>query len=233
MNGGVEVAEDGVNLAKASDIADVTFGVLVENSSDLVARDVTVKMTLKQKSGPTLRNTDGESVVRKSTIPYVMPGKEFGTGEDVRVPIGEVEDAPSVKTEITVGEWWQPNNDVHEFASISATVTNKQDDPDDHINVTVDSQYCDDAGVAKAGVIFRDSAGKIIYGASGFQASSDTADLISGYAPLKNYKPGKTKNLAMPNFWSISTQGAPGAGFEKQPDWEQTEIFPYADSDKG
>src|SRR5699024_119804 len=119
----------------------LSYGIVMENTSDKVLYDATVSVRFQYKDGKNafevfedMPDADqyGWGQLKDIPVPVVMPGEQVGLGDRVTLwtdlfanDSGEVihPDPPeyddvSIDVSLNSGEWWPIDNDVHKFLEV-------------------------------------------------------------------------------------------------------------------
>lgn len=143
----------------------VTYGFVVENTSEMVALHTDIRVTLLDDSGERMadRVVPGPAGAEKPTV--LLPGERFGAG-------GIIELGETTPTELDVeiggSQWYPAENAFLEFADVSASeVTAVAHDnviePGPEIDLTIESAYGRTVSASGTAVL-RDGSGAVIGG---------------------------------------------------------------------
>lgn len=231
--GEIEVLETGFSTSDDIKLdredGQVGFGAVLKNTSVLVARNVEVTLSATWPDGTPVKLDNQEypddPVAWKGgpwKIGSLVPGEEFGFGM-VRYILNEYpanEPELTLKVETTVEEWWEPDNDVHDFAPITAEF--HKEDTTGHLRFTVDSESCEAVGKARVGLVFRNGDGEIVGGWINLKVSRPTDNTW-----LAKYPAGRTATVVAEDTWGNQT--IDDDNFQQVADMSKTEVYPYAD----
>ncbi|MFJ9778627.1 hypothetical protein ACIRSS_03530 [Amycolatopsis sp. NPDC101161] len=214
--GGIKVVDQGFSQSPSGL---VSLGAVVENTSADVAYRVPVKFRLFDAARHELPE------VTASEVPLLLPGQRIGAGK------GTYERDASVATvETVVGpNAWLPSGAVGSLSPVKATpLQTRHYYPDNPIYVDVHyremSTNCRALDSSTTTAIFRDPAGRIIGGDSGwagmqltFRDTHGTEIVVERQLPAgQSCSPGERET------WVIPDVGAPTTG-----DDARTEVYPY------
>jgi hypothetical protein len=209
--GGLRVAERGFTQVGA-DRRTVSLGVLLENTSELVAYRTRIRFRVFDAAhGSAVAPRSGELLFQE--IPVILPGQRVAAGAWTYVREDQAARPVQVagfEVEVSATQWWPRDNEVLRFAAISARyqgfVKSTADADSGTINYSVDSAYCRPLAPRGVAAIFRTGDGR----------------LVGGSFDLENSRPrcragGSTESIVA--FRSVP----PGI------DDSRTEISPYCD----
>lgn len=232
-DGGVEVVETGSSTSEelnelGEDNGQAGFGAVLENTSELAARNVEVTLAPSWQDGTPVQSHTGNTRPQRFgpwKIASLAPGQKLGLGTIIFIKNERQADNPELKLDVkaTVEEWWEPDNDAHEFASITAEFDGAASSG--RFEFAVDSKFCEDVRQARVSQVYRNSGGDIVGGWANLTVSRPSDDAISGHAELGEYSPGRTVDLSADNMWSDQTYTS--GGYEEVADLSKTDIYPY------
>ena len=197
-DGWIEVVESGHTYVHTDDTTDsgsanVTFGAVLENTTDLTA--LRFHVTLTAYVGDTEASGDYVS------MHVILPGQRLATGGGFRhFPENADDHIDRVDVTVEVDEWWDGGNDTFTLPAVVTThVDGFQDAPPElsssaeHV-LKFDTYSCTDkATVGEGTVVLRDETGNIIAGDGRFQLHG----CGETYAHIQ---PGTSQHCAMPSF---------------------------------
>ncbi|CAM3354314.1 hypothetical protein [Stackebrandtia soli] len=179
-DGGIEIVDSGFtgHTEIDGDIW-VTYGVVIANTSDLVAHNVRVKVSIAGFDDGNIDMSQFEGAVGTTAL---TPGQRHAEGGSLLLePNERVSEALTdgkLRLDLSVDEteWWPIENRMYQFGVVTATAIkahfpeqNENDrnrngeDLADHITFTTSSTFESPVGVSVSGV-FRDNSGAIIGG---------------------------------------------------------------------
>ena len=195
----IEVVDSGLKPYMKGVHHGISFGVVVENTSDQVLKDAKLKVTFRDSDGTDLLaqlaqdndvDTDELDQWKSVKIPSLAPGAETGFGGHTDIWMstlytdeGQLRpdrvdyDEVSIEIDMVSGELWPEDNDKYQFVDISATDVTTFDG-------VKQKTYLDDTPVTSQSVEYvadLDACGKTAnLGSSGVLYDADGA-IISGY----------------------------------------------------
>ncbi len=178
-SGGLRVVETGFTMIglDANHPDGVTVGVVVENTSSLVAYRTQVVIRALDPTGASAVNPSF-SLALHQEIPVILPGQRVGIGANsvgLQEPdFGQYDKVSTVDVKLTGEQWWPRDNDVHQFAEVTGTAHDLDLNTKNTfgtLQATVDSGYCRPVPPRGIGVVLRNSNGSIIGG--GFDTQRD------------------------------------------------------------
>lgn len=218
--GGIELKEEGVTVRNDPDLDYLSFGALVENTSDLVASDVTLSFSPLDSSGEFgFISSRFEEKPMSVTIPYLYPGQEFGVGQWMDgLADPDTIDELEMKLDSKVSQWWNPGERFRKFAAIDAKSQGAVSiDESRKIGpFTMVSDFCEDVPV-KASMLYRDTGGHIVGGRNERNMDAPSVDT------LKNLKPGSTDDVYVWDHWPQQLEERYGVKI----DIAASRAFPY------
>jgi hypothetical protein len=216
--GGIKVVDQGFSQGPSGL---VSLGAVEENTGTEVAYRIPVKFRLFDAT----RHELPEAAAGE--IPVLLPGQRIGAGKGTYV-----RDASVVTVEPVVGpNAWLPRTAVGSLSPVNATYLRAlRYDPDNPVHVDVryreKSTNCRALDSRGTTAIFRDSAGRIIGGDSGWAGMPLTLrdahgneTVVERQLPVNpSCSPGERETWVVPDI------GAPTTG-----DDARTEVYPYCD----
>lgn len=144
-----------------------SYGVVLENTSDFVARGIQIKIQLLDSSGKVIRDSSApkRSVAENRGIRYIPPGVKDGISSIVYLPKSDV---ARLKVDVDVDFWWAADDDIpEEFPDVEVSdVKLERTSHDDGLaTFTVDVTRASSVYFCVE-VILRDAKGRIVGGAS-------------------------------------------------------------------
>lgn len=167
----------------------VSYGVVVENTSDQVAAGVEVTVGLVDPAGQPITDIVEGEATRTFTIPVLFPHQRFGVGTTSYV------ERPGVAG-LEVGfesgtEWWPADHELIEFPEVTTSDVTTAHEADDTYTVsfTIDSPYpfAWMRTTNQVYAVLRNGAGEIVGGAHDFlsggvvAAGTSAGRIHSGY----------------------------------------------------
>lgn len=139
----IEVVDSGLKPYREAVYDGVSFGVVVENTSDQVLKDAKLKVTVRDSDGTDLLaqlaqdndvDTDELDQWKSVKVPSLAPGAETGFGGHTDIwksvpkndegqlrPDRVDYDEVSIEVDMVSSELWPEDNDKYQFVDISAT----------------------------------------------------------------------------------------------------------------
>ncbi|HIV59310.1 MAG TPA: hypothetical protein H9902_15295 [Candidatus Stackebrandtia faecavium] len=158
----IEVVDSGV-----SDVAGeaVSYGALVENTSDTVAFMSVASVSVLDSDGEIIESGE-ENELYQQGLTAIFPGKPVGFG--ATVPSKRAAEADSITVEIGVDEWWSLEDAQAEFPEVTTShVSVAEDDGETLVSYAV--SVTEGLPVSYASAVFRDSDGAIVGGEAATQ----------------------------------------------------------------
>lgn len=163
--GEVRVVDKGFSAGERDGKPTVSYGVVVENTSEWVAYLAAVSVRMVDAEGETVDDTvsgTGGPVVRD--VRAIMPGTQAVLGNATFVDRAGITD---LEVAVEGAQWWPPKNEVREFAELTASnvvFTWEEGREKAVIDYTVHSGYSTELEMVWAEAVFKNAEGKIVGG---------------------------------------------------------------------
>ncbi len=222
QTGGIEIIDEGFSPSEPeAKTIGLNAGVVVKNTSDYVARNITIHIDMLEPTGERLHVLgDGSKEWQgtKIVVPYILPDTTFGMGTEAQV-MGTKSDL-TIENDVQVEEWWPRDNGVHNFGKLIAKPMSRNEQFKMG-RITLTSNYCRPVKNARLGVIYRDAEGNIIGGNSREFAYKRAKE--EQYREVHTFEPGQSE-LFIRGYMPLTHRYVTPTA---EPDPTKTEIYPY------